>query len=1222
MSRVKIRKIGIYCLLATFMANSILPTQLLAGSWSFYKIGKTTTVEELAKKIDHVQHRLDKYGTIVAKSPDVWGESRLLQHRDEFEKELLKDLPRFTETLSGAQSTRDSAFLASALSLSNVIGPPIATSSDTDEAKANTQIFVATPDQLVPGNEAINSKESTLVPRSSGFGPQFVNEFKSAGPTDEKLNISLEPTVFLDQKRRYLDHLNALRRLNEGDDIADSPGYALNLVRIPVSVLPGRETRKGYGAQVSITVDPYASEELLPEAFRNFVINGVINRIAPSVARVINNDTEVDKLTLAWADYKDAKTKNPKDTEHYKNLKNESKRINAKIDELKESPMFNSNSKESIDLSAAQTEIENKLKPLEAAVNSANKMEKDSVAAIENSFKAVKQDSRPGVIEHLGSAPFVNSKRAYPPSLSEAISGTSLASVSIAAHDHLQMNGALIHLEDVRRYLILELQAAYDLLSQPQMAELWYDDTYMDKIKNAIIEHRTAPSGVSLTDKLSNLRAIYYKRVSESFPGANWSPTINLGWHILVESVMLNERLIEDMKSVSANKNCCQMPPDGLKFYGPNPSIEARVAFQDYIRCRWPIHVFALDPVTDDQNIADAFSQRRELQLALAIAASKGIFGAQSLTRFVRRLEYDLETIQLNRTAIGFSHGEDTFGWRFYPRIQSLPVPGSITAFGQTLIGGQSREKRLKDQMLEPAIRECSALIVMPSFIPYITVDVQTNWFKLSTSFTGKYLKRQLDLSDAVELSKDVTKLRELASLCKKDEHLYRDGETHRLLRAVDQIERQLPLQTAYVQIPYENNLSGFEIFNNGVTDLGPELIDWYGGPGIAVGGPNYEVKDHQIHEATSNPPVTRTTLESRSQLKIENPPTTLFLVGKNFTSLGNKTRIIAGGVDISGDRKLVSRNVLQVTVPSHVVVEESKTPNGQRYVDVHIATPHGVTSHLEIPAVPPQATPVQASINARLAIVEKEVKAAKQNPPLQFEWLTTEIDGCLDLYNSPRYVNLQLEDDAHIKIETEVLPLQADKIRLLANLQISTDGKNFTNLVAKTSGFPISIYIDAQILRLVDNLNKKMIFWAEINSKTLSKKIKDAIFKSKHINNDIKAIQLSGNIQVFLNGNLDPLPLYSVNKSLTIKLAHCKECKKCGDTTTGAAPASEPASGTAVPVSAPSAPLPLPKPKAPELKPFNSSMLPPPASRPVRQVSGTIPEINSRSGMMLSISP
>lgn len=1221
MSRVKIRRIGVYCLLATFMANSILPTQLLAGSWSFYKIGKTTTVEELAKKIDHVQHRLDKYGTIVAKSPDVWGESRLLQHRDEFEKELHDDLTKFRETLSGAQSTRDSAFLASALSLSTVLGTPIATSSAADKATSNTQIFVATPDQLVPDNATINSKDGNLVPRSSGFGPQFANEFTSAISSEQKLGISLEPTVFLDQKKRYLDHLNALRRLNEGDDIADSPGYALNLMRIPVSVLPGRETRKGYGAQVSITVDPYASEQLLPEAFRNFVINGVINRITPTVTKVVNNDLAFEELENKWNAYsKSIREKTEDSTLKYYDL-------NLKYQELQAYQNMNFGQQSENERSKIEVElpgIKNNLDELAEKIRSfsPDKEIDDARNLVMKSLDDGKQGGRAGVIEHLGSAPFVNSKRAYPPSLSESISGTSLASVSIAAHKHLQMNGALIHLEDVRHYLILELQAAYDLLSQPQLSQLWNDDHFMDNIKNAIIENRAASGNIPLQGKLSDLRKEYYDRVSLLFPGASFSPTINLGWHILVESVMLNERLIEDMKSVSANKNCCQMPPDGLKFYGPEPIIEARVAFQDYIRCRWPIHVFALDPVTDDQNIADAFSQRRELQLALAIAASKGIFGAQSLTRFVRRLEYDLETIQLNRTAIGFSHGEDTFGWRFYPRVQSLPAPGSITAFGQTLIGGQSREKRLKHQMLEPAMRECSALIVMPSFIPYITVDVQTNWFKLSTSFTGKYLKRQLDLSDAVELSKDVTKLRELASLCKKDEHLYRDGETHRLLRAVDQIERQLPLQTAYVQIPYENNLSGFEIFNNGVTDLGPELIDWYGGPGIAVGGPNYEVKDHQIHEATSNAPVTRTTLESRSQLKIVNPPTTLFLVGKNFTSLGDKTRIIAGGVDISGDRKLVSRNVIQVTIPSHVVVEESKTPNGQRYVDVHIATPHGVTSHLEIPAVEPQATAVQASINARLAIVEKEVKAAKQNPPLQFEWLTTEIEGCLDLDPTTRCINLQIRDDTQIKINSEVLLPEVQKIKLLANLKISTDGKNFTNLKGKPTGCIAQIGIDADLLPCVDPNAMQQVAVAQIPAFTLSSAIADAISLSNHVNNDIKAIQLSGNIQVYLNGNLDPLPLYSVNKSLTIKLAHCNECKKCDDTTTGAAPASVPASGIAAPVSAPSAPLPLPKPKAPILKPMNSSMLPPPASRPVRQVSGTIPETNSRSVMMLSISP
>ncbi|QDV50043.1 hypothetical protein Enr17x_20790 [Gimesia fumaroli] len=1219
MNRVRSRRIGVYCLLATFMANSIIPTQVLAGSWSFYKIGKSTTIGALAKKIDHVQHRLDKFGTIVAKSPDVWGESRLLQHRDEFEKVIKEDLKTFEETLQGAQSTRDSAFLASALSLSNVLGTPIATPSTTEEVKSNTQIFVATADQLVPDNTALNSKDNNLVPRSSGFGPQFANEFTSANSSNKKLSISLEPTVFLDQKKRYLDHLNALRRLNEGDDIADSPGYALNLVRIPVSVLPGRETRKGYGAQVSITVDPYASEELLPEAFRNFVINGVINRIAPTVTNVINNDSEFENLDEAWKKYSKSIMQKSNDSQRRDEL-------NLEYQKLQAYQQMDSALQDDEQLSAVEQKIpkiKNELDRLNNSVNDAQQTELNSFNSVMNALDNGKKSGRAGVIEQLGSAPFVNSKRAYPPSLSQAVSGTSLASVSISAHNHLQMNGELIHLEDVRRYLILEIQAAYDLLSQPELTELWYDHNLMNDIKNAIIENRTAPGDKFLPRKLSSLRKEYYERVSSVFPGASFSPTINIGWHILVESVMLNERLIEDIKSVSANKNCCQMPPEGLVFYGPEPSIEARVAFQDYIRCRWPIHVFALDPVTDDQNIADSFSQRRELQLALAIAASKGIFGAQSLTRFVRRLEYDLETIQLNRTAVGFSHGNDTFGWRFYPRVQTLPAPGSITAFGQTLIGGQSREKRLKHQMLEPAMRECSALIVMPSFIPYITVDVQTNWFKLSTSFTGKFLKRQPDLSDAVALSKDVTKLRELASLCKKDEHLYRDGETHRLLRAVEQIERQLPLQTAFVQIPYENNLSGFEIFNNGVTDLGPELIDWYGGPGIAVGGPNYKA-DHQIHELTSSPPVTKTTLEKRTQLEINNPPTTLFLVGKNFTSLGNKTRIIAGGVDISDSRVLVSRNVIQVTVPSHVVVEESGGKDVQKYVDVHIATPHGVTSHLEIPAVEPKATAAQASIDARLAKVEKEVKEAKQNPPLQFEWLTTEIDGCLDLDPTTRNINLQLREDPQIKIDTEVLPPEAHRIKLSANLKISTDDKKETTLVKNPSGPNAEIFIEADILRWRDPQTMKLIAGVQIPAFTLSSAIADAISESTHVNNDIKAIKLSGTIQVFLNGSLDPLPIYSVNKSLTIKLAHCKECKKCDDVSvepaTEMAPESK-SSGSVPPAplkgKTPVQPAPSASPKTPappELKPYDSSILYPPVSRPVRHVSGTQQKTTSQS--------
>ena len=51
----------------------------------------------------------------------------------------------------------------------------------------------------------------------------------------------------------------------------------------------------------------------------------------------------------------------------------------------------------------------------------------------------------------------------------------------------------------------------------------------------------------------------------------------------------------------------------------------------------------------------------------------------------------------------------------------------------------------------------------------------------------------------------------------------------------VDQLDRELPLQSMRAMVPYENTLGGFEMFNTGVTDLAPELIGWYGAPGIVV---------------------------------------------------------------------------------------------------------------------------------------------------------------------------------------------------------------------------------------------------------------------------------------------------------------------------------------------------------------------------------------------------
>ncbi len=1246
MLREKSRTGAVYGLIATFLLNSTIPPEVYAGGWPFQSSGEMTTIDHLAKKIDHVQKQLDDFGTIVAKSPDVWGESRLLQHREQFEQEMSGELNKFRETIQGAESTRDSAFLASALSLSNVLSGGTGSTTPPASSTSNTQVFIAEADELVPSNSDLNSPTSRLVPRADGYGPKFSNQFSTgvSTTTPQQLGISLEPTVYLDQKRRYLDHLNALRRLNEGDDTADSPGYALNLVRIPVSVMPGRQTRKGYGAEISVSVSPYVSDELLPEAFRNFVINGVVDRIAPTVTQIVNDDDRITALEAAWKKYSESIKATALAKEEVSALSSKKRTVETVWSQL-QNEIKNGNEQslenfigsqqiEELQLQAyvptiAKAEslkgkLEKKISEYSNTINDIETRVKTNEAEAQSEVEQeTKQNLRSNVASQLTSGTFSGSHRAYPPSLANAISGTSLASITLLTNEKLKST-TTVHLEDVRRFLRLELEASYNMLSQDELQDLWLDTIQLDELKNAIIEVRDFPSGEDpVAFKLSRLRYKYITQVTRSFPGADFTPTLHLGWHILVESVMLNEQLIEDMKSINAHKNCCQAPPDGLTFYGPNPSLEARYKFKEYISCRWPVQVFALDPVTDDQNIGEAFSQRRELQLAAAIAASQGIFGAQSLSRFVRRLEYDLETIQLNRTAIGFSHGHDTFGWRFYPRIQAPPAPGTIKAFGQTLLGGQSREKRLKEQFLEPATRECTALVVMPSFVPYLMVDVKTNWFRLAPGFKGKAFKREMDLQDAVGFSKDVTTLRQLAAACKEDAHLYRDGETHRLLRAVDNIERQLPLQTSYVQIPYENNLSGFDIFNNGVTDLGPQLIDWYGGPGVLVGGPGYS-RTEDIHNKITGKTTVTTTLEKRQPVTPELKPTTLFLVGRNFSSLGEKTRIIAGGIDVSKSRILISRSVMQVTIPPNVV-------HDGKHVDIHIATPHGVTSHMMVDVKEISASTSTTQVVAKITELEKAVAEVQNRYPIQFNWLNPKVTGCIDILKDTskkppiQKVNLLISEDVKIGIDATILPSHADSVMLTATISISKDGKDFSELKNSTTGAPSTIRMHAQIRRGTDTFSNTKSAGIVLNKDVLAGELHKVILAGNYLDNDIKAIKLTGHAQISLTSLIQPLPVYHVNGELTITTSRCVNC--CPPATPDTGTTSTP---TAVPTSLPESPqepaaLPLfVEPAAPVIPPppalHRSSMSAPPASRPIRKIVRQ--PASQRSGFAVLESP
>jgi hypothetical protein len=230
------------------------------------------------------------------------------------------------------------------------------------------------------------------------------------------------------------------------------------------------------------------------------------------------------------------------------------------------------------------------------------------------------------------------------------------------------------------------------------------------------------------------------------------------------------------------------------------------------------------------------------------------------------------------------------------------------------LIGGPNKDALMRQRRLEPGMRECTAIIIMPSFVPYASLEVSSNWFGLTDPKCKK-----LKTAQAMRMSRAVKAIQTCGPQV-GDADCYRDGDLARLQNKAQQLEARLPLQSTMVQVPYENTLGGFSMFNNGVTDLAPELNGWYGATYIN-----------------------------------SDAPTTLFLVGNHFSV--RETRVIAGGVEIS-DHELLSRQVMKVTIPAGAQLVSGPAFDGScnnqnaSYVDVHLATSYGVTSHLFIPAI------------------------------------------------------------------------------------------------------------------------------------------------------------------------------------------------------------------------------------------------------------------------------
>ncbi|MEW4566621.1 hypothetical protein AB1L88_02020 [Tautonia sp. JC769] len=814
------------------------------------------TVRDLAKLIDDLDKELFDEGKIAVKSPDVYGQNRLTNHRQEFEDEMDKELDQFQLRLQSFQRRADAASLMS----SSILRAGIGTKTTTVEDSENVQL-VEPPSS--PTNPTGNFLANSIFTRDAEGGgisatgfltpsslTNFIGENATLGSSlagFDQPGIGLEPTVVLDQKKRYLDHLNQIRRLNEGDDLVDLPGYGLYLVRMPVSLLPGPDSRRGKGAVVTVNATQHLTPDILPTTFGNVVILDTAYQLT-DVLNSLLQEIESDEL----------KKKQTEESEE-----------EALTGSTRTAPSADSRDVRASQIRAAQASVD---PGSSAPTGILSPSEVEDIYGIDNLLVLV--DYLKTERDHL-----------FP-------------------HDPSTFSSLFRDLRYAHRYM-REQAIRGNPLFQPDVFEN-IGGLVLARDYGALQVHRQ-----SWLKALRSSRNVTEERTAEK----QFSLVIDvLAYGLMVQSVLIDRQLKHDMMVVAQRAGLACDTLDHFTFHAFDPSLEEREAFNTYVAQKWPIHVFSLDPAVEQQNELDLYSIRTQLQLAFALGVATGQIEFENLTSYARLLERDLATIGLNRTAVGFGAGDTTFGWRFYPRIQTPPTESNPQRFLNTLLfNGPPPNYDLKTRRIEPGPRECVALIVMPNFIPGVRFTTTANWFDLA----GMLADQELDTVDMVDLSRKVQIARNgLPNVI--DSHLYRPEELARLDDRITQLEALLPMQTHYSKLPFEGDLSGSEIFSSDSSKLAPRLLAWYGEP------------------------------------PIHGNPSSIFILGTNFGIVDME--VIAGGVTIPGAGDLISRNVLRITIPPEAM--PIRTKYGVQAFDIHVATPNGISNHLIVEINPESAPP------------------------------------------------------------------------------------------------------------------------------------------------------------------------------------------------------------------------------------------------------------------------
>jgi hypothetical protein len=738
-----------------------------------------TRLPEVEQMIDDLDRVMTSYGTIGVKTPDVWGQDRLAKFRSEYETQMaewLKVAFKGDVNASVSHGEADSTLIQ----LGTTAGPKAASvSALADDA---SQLHAMVQERAGP---------------DAGLTPSI--------PAAPRMPASLEARVVLDEHSDYLNHLNQLRRINAGDDLADRPGYGLYLVRIPVTLSPGPRSRRGKGAIISVSARPVMSRHTLRTALRTVVINETVNNLTQAMCH--QGPEECDEPA--------APSTGP-----------------FSLISFADTQLFYGRA--GIELLSEETEQQLARELSDAPHHRTARVAEWLRGELETSYHLLEQAVTPARSARLASSV-----------------------------DPLEELGDQLARRDFTRIAQMQVRGPRDAQVEKTSAQAADGEAQSSGRRAAVVSLLT--------------------------------------FALRIQAAGVNRRLKQDMADQDPSLEREELR--GLSFFEPEVSDEALRAFEHYVNVKWPLRVYAIEPVIAQQNVAETSSRRMQSALDLVGSGPAGPARAIAGLTTDRRSADDEAAIRLNPTMVGFGAGSSTFGWVFYPRLQARKGrDGRLLTDVALLLNGRWPVPVGGDQSIEPGQRECTALIEIPNFIPKIEFVTVANWFRTSEAADGQ----RSDLEKASVLGRKVIAAEEALG---RVEHAGQ-GRTEEYLIAKERLEQlraMMPTQRMVVRVPSSGDNNDSRIFCSLGMQLRPSLVAWHGRP------PEQGVES------------------------------TLFVEGRNFSV--HDTHVIAGGRPARA--VLISRHLLKVTVAS----DAAPTPSteGTPLLDLNVATPNGVSNHLLI---------------------------------------------------------------------------------------------------------------------------------------------------------------------------------------------------------------------------------------------------------------------------------